>query len=143
MFKNSLIFTQSHILSKKEKKEILSSLSNNIIYDKRIINYISNNFKEITIKKANISNKKRNIIFYENNPIFFEYEKEIYYPTLFILQYFNMNIGKNLIKNFCLIYTDTTKFIINGADLMLKGIINRNLFMFKLKKEKLLQLEHV
>lgn len=128
MFKNSLTFTQSHILSKKEKKEIISSLLNNIIYDKRIINYISNNFKEIIIKKANISNKKRNIIFYENNPIFFEYEKDSYYPTLFILQYFNMDIGKNLIKNFCLIYTDTTKFIINGADLMLKGIINRNLF---------------
>ena len=123
MFKNEINFTQSHPLSKKEKKEIFKSLKN--IFKEEYLNIMSNYFKDLTIHKGNIQNKKRNVIFEGSNPILFEYDKEVYYPTVYLLQLFNAGIGENIIENFALIYDATVEYIINGADLMLKGVINR------------------
>jgi len=123
MFKNEINFTQSHPLSKKEKKEIFKSLKN--IFKEEYLNIMSNSFKDLTIHKGNIQNKKRNVIFEGSNPILFEYDKEVYYPTVYLLQLFNAGIGENIIENFALIYDATVEYIINGADLMLKGVINR------------------
>ena len=53
MFKNEINFTQSHPLSKKEKKEIFKSLSSN--YDDEYIKYIISNFKSLITCKS-ISN---------------------------------------------------------------------------------------
>ena len=36
-----------------------------------------------------------------------------------------IKIGKNIIKNVCIIYDETVSYILNGADLMLKGVLNR------------------
>ncbi len=125
MFKNEINFTQSHPLSKKEKKEIFKSLSSN--YDDEYIKYIISNFNELSIQKGSIQNKKRNVIFNGNNPILFEIDKEKYIPTVYLLEYFNLGLGINLIKNVCIIYDETALYILNGADLMLKGILNRQL----------------
>ena len=125
MFKNEINFTQSHPLSKKEKKEIFKSLSSN--YDDEYIKYIISNFNELSIQKGNIQNKKRNVIFNGNNPILFEIDKEKYIPTVYLLEYFNLGLGINLIKNVCIIYDETVSYILNGADLMLKGVLNRQL----------------
>jgi predicted ribosome-associated RNA-binding protein Tma20 len=79
----------------------------------------------MSIHKGNIQNKKRNVIFEGNNPILFEYDKELYYPTVYLLQMFNAGLCLNIIKNCALIYDATVEYIVNGADLMLKGVINR------------------
>ena len=124
MFKNDISFTQSHPLSKKEKKEIFKSLKN--MFNEEYLNYMINNFKDMSIHKGSIQNKKRNVIFEGNNPILFEYDKELYYPSVYLLQMFNAGLCQNLIKNCSLIYDATVEYIENGADLMLKGVINRN-----------------
>ena len=124
MFKNDISFTQSHPLSKKEKKEIFKSLK--IIFNEEYLNYMTNNFKDMSIHKGSFQNKKRNVIFEGNNPILFEYDKELYYPTVYLLQMFNAGLGQNIIKNCSIIYDETVEYIVNGADLMLKGVINRN-----------------
>ena len=123
MFKNDISFTQSHPLSKKEKKEIFKTLKN--LFNEGYLNYMLNNFKDMSIHKGNIQNKKRNVIFEGNNPILFEYDKELYYPTVYLLQMFNAGLCLNIIKNCALIYDATVEYIVNGADLMLKGVINR------------------
>jgi len=123
MFKNDISFTQSHPLSKKEKKEIFKTL--NTLFNEEYLNYMLNNFKDMSIHKGNIQNKKRNVIFEGNNPILFEYDKELYYPTVYLLQMFNAGLCFNIIRNCALIYDATVEYIINGADLMLKGVINR------------------
>ena len=124
MFKNDISFTQSHPLSKKEKKEIFKSLKN--LFNEDYLNYMLTNFKDMSIHKGNIQNKKRNVIFEGSNPVLFEYDKEIYYPTIYLLQMFNAGLCENIIKNCALIYDATVEYIVNGADLMLKGVINRN-----------------
>jgi len=124
MFKNDISFTQSHPLSKKEKKEIFKSLKG--LFNEEYLNYMTTNFKDMSIHKGNIQNKKRNVIFEGGNPILFEYDKEVYYPTVYLLQMFNAALCQNIIKNCAVIYDATVEFIINGADLMLKGVINRN-----------------
>ena len=123
MFKNEIIFTQSHPLSKKEKKEIFKSLKN--LFKEEYINIMISTFKDLSIHKGNIYNKKRNVIFEGSNPILFEYDKELYFPTIYLLQLFNAGIGENIIPNCAIIYDATVEFIINGADLMLNGVINR------------------
>ena len=123
MFKNEIIFTQSHPLSKKEKKEIFKSLKN--IFKEEYINIMISSFKDLSIHKGNIQNKKRTVIFEGSNPILFEYDKELYFPTIYLLQLFNAGIGENIIPNCAIIYDATVEFIINGADLMLNGVINR------------------
>ena len=123
MFKNEINFSQSHPLSKKEKKEIFKTLKN--LFNEEYLNYMLNNFKDMSIHKGNIQNKKRNVIFEGNNPILFEYDKELYYPTVYLLQMFNAGLCLNIIKNCALIYDATVEYIVNGADLMLKGVINR------------------
>ena len=123
MFKNDISFTQSHPLSKKEKKEIFKTLKT--LFNEEYLNYMLNNFKDMSIHKGNIQNKKRNVIFEGNNPILFEYDKELYYPTVYLLQMFNAGLCFNIIKNCALIYDATVEYIVNGADLMLKGVINR------------------
>ena len=65
------------------------------------------------------------MIFEGSNPILFEYDKEVYFPSVYLLQLFNAGIGENLIKNCAVIYDATVEFIVNGADLMLNGVINR------------------
>ena len=124
MFKNDISLNQSHPLSKKEKKEIFKSLKN--LFKEEYLNIMISSFKDMSIHKGNIQNKKRNVIFEGNNPILFEYDKEEYYPTVYLLQLFNAGIGENIIKNFALIYDATVEYIINGADLMLNGVINRD-----------------
>ena len=124
MFKNEINFSQSHPLSKKEKKEIFKTLS--LKYEDEYIKYMISNFNELSIQKGNIQNKKRNVLFNGNNPILFEIDKDKYIPTVYLLQYFNLGLGINLIKNVCIIYDATVEYILNGADLMLKGVINRN-----------------
>ena len=123
MFKNEISYTNSHQISKKERKEICSCLS--IKYDKTYVEYININFKNMSIQKGNIQNHKRNVVLHENNPILFEYDIKYYMPTVYLLQNFNFGIGKNIIKNVCIIYDETVSYILNGADLMLKGVLNR------------------
>ena len=135
MFKNDISFSQSHPLSKKEKKEIFKSLKN--LFNEEYLNFMTTNFKDMSIHKGNIQNKKRNVIFEGNNPILFEYDKELYYPSVYLLQMFNAGLCENIIKNCALIYDATVEYLVNGADLMLKGVINRyeiknNEKMFKL-----------
>ena len=124
MFKNDISFTQSHPLSKKEKKEIFKSLKN--LFKEEYLNIMNTSFKDMSIHKGTIKNKKRNVIFEGANPILFEYDKEIYYPSIYLLELFNAGIGDNIIQNCALIYDATVDYIINGADLMLNGVINRN-----------------
>ena len=123
MFKNDISITQSHPLSKKEKKEIFKTLKT--LFNEEYLNYMLNNFKDMSIHKGNIQNKKRNVIFEGNNPILFEYDKELYYPTVYLLQMFNAGLCFNIIRNCALIYDATVEYIVNGADLMLKGVLNR------------------
>ena len=125
MFKNEIAFTQSHPLSKKEKKEIMKSLKTHSGFKEEYVDLMMKSLNDMTIHKGNIQNKKRNVIFEGNNPILFEYDKEFYYPTIYLLQMFNAGIGYNIIKNCALIYDATTEYLINGADLMLKGVVNR------------------
>ena len=124
MFKNDISLNQSHPLSKKEKKEIFKSLKN--IFKEEYLNIMLSSFKDMSIHKGNIQNKKRNVIFEGSNPILFEYDKELYYPSIYLLQLFNAGIGENIIPNYALIYDATIEYIENGADLMLNGVINRN-----------------
>ena len=124
MFKNDISLNQSHPLSKKEKKEIFKSLKN--IFKEEYLNIMLSSFKDMSIHKGNIQNKKRNVIFEGSNPILFEYDKELYYPSIYLLQLFNAGIGENIIPNYALIYDATVEYIENGADLMLNGVINRN-----------------
>ena len=124
MFKNDISLNQSHPLSKKEKKEIFKSLKN--IFKEDYLNIMLSSFKDMSIHKGNIQNKKRNVIFEGSNPILFEYDKELYYPSIYLLQLFNAGIGENIIPNYALIYDATVEYIENGADLMLNGVINRN-----------------
>ena len=124
MFKNDISLNQSHPLSKKEKKDIFKSLKN--IFKEEYLNIMLSSFKDMSIHKGNIQNKKRNVIFEGSNPILFEYDKELYYPSIYLLQLFNAGIGENIIPNYALIYDATVEYIENGADLMLNGVINRN-----------------
>ena len=141
MFKNDISFSQSHPLSKKEKKEIFKSLKN--LFNEEYLNIMTNNFKDMSIHKGNIQNKKRNVVFEGSNPILFEYDKEIYYPTVYLLQMFNAGLCENIIKNCALIFDATVEYIINGADLMLKGVIYRNLIKNNEKNFKLNDLFYV
>ena len=124
MFKRDITFTQSHPLSKKEKKEIFKTLKN--LFNEDYVNFMITNFKDMSIHNGNIQNKKRYVIFEGNNPILFEYDKELYYPTVYLLQMFNTGLCQNIIKNCSLINDATVEYIINGSDLVLKGVINRN-----------------
>lgn len=117
MFKNEIIITQSYVLSKKEKKEIAKLLSKT--YDPKHVDYIFKNFQNLSFHK--ISGNKKRLIFCDNNPIFFEFNMDVFYPTIYLL---------NMLPNFmqekkCYIYDETDGYLANGADLMLKGIINR------------------
>jgi predicted ribosome-associated RNA-binding protein Tma20/translation initiation factor 1 (eIF-1/SUI1) len=115
MFKNEITTTQSNILSKKDKKDLCKKWT--LLYDNKCLNYILKEFNELTIYKTNL---KRKIISYEGNPIFFEYDNDLYYPSVYLLNYF-----PNFVKRKCIIYDETDSFLDNGADLMLKGILNR------------------
>jgi predicted ribosome-associated RNA-binding protein Tma20 len=119
MFKNELNPSQSYIFSKKEKKDFFKKLGT--FYNKETIESISSKLDGTYVcQKATIANSKRRIIFYENNPIFFEFDNDNFYPTIYIL-----NMFPNLIRNFALIYDETDSYLDNGADLMLKGVLNR------------------
>lgn len=118
MFKNEIIITQSYVLSKQEKKEIAKILTKS--YDAKHVDYVFKNFQNLSFHK-NSANKKR-ILFSDNTPIFFEFDLDVFYPTVYLL---------NMLPNFmqekkCYIYDQTDSFLSNGADLMLKGIINRD-----------------
>jgi predicted ribosome-associated RNA-binding protein Tma20/translation initiation factor 1 (eIF-1/SUI1) len=115
MFKNEINTTQSYILSKKEKKDLCKKWT--ITYNSQCVEYILKEFNELNIFKTSL---KRRIITYENNPIFFEYDNDLYYPTVYLLNYF-----PNFVKRKCIIYDETDGYLDNGADLMLKGILNR------------------
>lgn len=117
MFKNDFTTSQSYILSKKEKKDLFKK--HHLRYDSKILDYINKNFETIYMYKTNL-NKKR-VLTYENNPIFFEYDNDLFYPTVYLL-----NMFPNLIANKkAIIYEETDSFLDNGADLMLKGVLNR------------------
>lgn len=117
MFKNEISLTQSYIISKQEKKEIAKLLKKT--YNGKHVDFIFKNFQNLSFHK--ISGNKKKILFYDNNPIFFEYDHDVFYPTVYLL---------NMLPNFmtqkkCYIYDETDTYLANGADLMLKGIINR------------------
>jgi len=117
MFKNEINITQSYVLSKKEKKETAKILTK--LYDINHVDYIFKNFQNLSFHK--ISGNKKRILFYDSNPIFFEYNMDIFYPTVYLL-----NMLPNLMGDRkCSIYDETDEYLANGADLMLKGIINR------------------
>ena len=80
MFKNEINFSQSHPLSKKEKKEIFKTLS--LKYEDEYIKYIISNFNELSIQKGKIQSEKRNELFNENNSILFEIDKDKYIPGI-------------------------------------------------------------
>lgn len=122
MFKNEFKVTQSYIVSKKEKKDIAKKLT--LFYSKNVMDYIVANFDEITLHKTTL-NKKR-ILTYQNNPIFFEYDNDTYYPTVYLL-----NMFPDMLVKKAIIYEETDTYLDNGADLMLKGVLNRA----ELKKE--------
>ena len=117
MFKNEIIITQSYILSKQEKKEVCKLLTKS--YDAKHVDYILKNFQNLSFHK--ISGSKKRLLLNDNLPIFFEYDNDVFYPTIYLL---------NLLPNFmkekkCYIYDETDSFLANGADLMLKGVLNR------------------
>ncbi len=117
MFKNEISLTQSYVLSKQEKKELAKVLSKS--YDVKHIDYIIKNFQNLSFHK--MSGSKKRILFYDNNPIFFEFDMDVFYPTVYLL-----NMLPNLMQERkCYIYDETDGFLAKGADLMLKGIINR------------------
>jgi predicted ribosome-associated RNA-binding protein Tma20 len=119
MFKHELTSSQSNLLSKKEKKDLLKKLG--IFYNTECVQYMQNNFNgTMTSFKIAIGNSKKRIIFYEGNPVFFEYDNDTFYPTVYLLNQF-----PELIKKIAVIYDETDKYLDNGADLMLKGVINR------------------
>ena len=116
MFKKEFNVTQSYTLSNKEKKDIIKKLKtlDNAIY----IDYIQSNFAPMSIDKTNIN--KMRLLKFENNPLFFEYLENQFLPTIYLL-----NMLPMLMKRVCLIYDETDSFLENGADLMLKGVLNR------------------
>jgi predicted ribosome-associated RNA-binding protein Tma20/translation initiation factor 1 (eIF-1/SUI1) len=119
MFKHELTSTQSYVLSKKEKKDLLKKLGIN--YNTQCVQFMQNNFNgTMTSFKVSINNSKKRIIFYENNPIFFEYDNDVFYPSVYLLNQF-----PELIKKIAIIYEETDSYLDNGADLMLKGVLNR------------------
>ena len=118
MFKNELAISQIYTLSKKERKDLLKKLGIN--YNKEIVEYIGNNFNNMTILKTPIGNSKRRIVIHENNPILFEYDNDVFYPTVYLL-----NMFPQILNRFALIYEETDSYLDNGADLMLKGVLNR------------------
>ena len=77
------------------------------------------NFQNWTLHK--ISGGKKRIIFCDGNPLFYEYDIDLFYPTIYILNSFPNLLGNRI----CLIYDETNSFLNKGADLMLNGIINR------------------
>ena len=116
MFKKEFNVTQSYTLSNKEKKDILKKLRN--LDNGIFIDYIQSNFSPMTMEKTSLN--KMRILRYENNPIFFEYLENQFLPTIYLLNTFPC-----LIKKICLIYDETDSYLENGADLMLKGVLNR------------------
>ena len=94
MFKNEFKLTQSYILSKKERLDIFKSMKSMLeIYDTETLENISQNISNITVQKITMENYKKRILINENNPIFFEYDKEIFYPTVYL-----MNMFPDLVK---------------------------------------------
>lgn len=116
--KNEITLTQSYILSKKEKKDFIKLLRP--CYDHEIVEYIFNNFEKISISKISLENSKKRIMLYENNPIFFEFSNDVFYPTVYLL-----NIFPDMMNRKAIIYEETDTYLANGADLMLKGVLNR------------------
>jgi len=117
MFKNEIALTQSYVLSKQERKELGKVLLKS--YDSKHIDYIVKNFQNLSFHK--ISGSKKRILFSDNNPIFFEFDMDIFYPTVYLL-----NMLPNIMQERkCYIYDETDSYLAKGADLMLKGIINR------------------
>lgn len=117
--KNELTLTQSYILSKKEKKDFTKLLKP--LYDYEAVEYIFNSFEKIQISKISLENSKKRIMSYEGNPIFFEYSNDTFYPTVYLL-----NMFPDLMNKKAFIYEETDSYLANGADLMLKGVLNRD-----------------
>ena len=117
--KDEIIISQQNIMSNKERKEFIS------VYLKKLFDssLIETHLFESKWQSQKIAGSKKRIIFYEENPIFFEYDKDIYFPTVYLLNRIPM-----IIKYDCLIYPDTDDYLKNGADLMVKGILNRKIF---------------
>jgi predicted ribosome-associated RNA-binding protein Tma20 len=118
MFKNEISLSQSYVLSKKEKKEISKLLLKK--YDEKHIDHIMKNYQNWTIHK--ITGGKKRIIFCDGNPLFFEYDIDLFYPTIYVLNAFPYLLKDKI----CYIYDETNSFLNKGADLMLNGIINKD-----------------
>ena len=116
MFKKEFNAAQSNTISNKDKKDILKKLKT--IDNTKAIEYIQSNFSPLTMEKLSINKMK--ILKFENTPIFFEYQEDIFLPTIYLL-----NMFPSIIKKICLIYGETDTYLENGADLMLKGVLNR------------------
>lgn len=118
MFKKDFNISNISIMSNKERKEfIVSKLK--IKYDCSIIeDYLCSK----KWSSAKFSGSKKKIILYNEEPIFFEYDKDIFFPTVYLL-----NMIPHFVKNTCIIFPDTDSFLDNGADLMWKGILNKDI----------------
>lgn len=107
--------SQTNIMSNKDRKEFI----NYHLKKSYQIDEIEKHFFNSKWSISKLSGSKKRIVFFESDPIFYEYDKDIYYPTIYAL-----NIIPNLIKNVCYIHPETDSFLNNGADLMCNGIIN-------------------
>ncbi len=116
--KNEIIPTQLYILSKKDKKDFMKLFKSQ--YNQEIVEFIFNTFDKIQISKISLENSKKRIMCYENNPIFFEYTNDLFYPTVYLL-----NMFPDIMTKKAIIYEETDSYLANGADLMLKGVLNR------------------
>lgn len=79
-----------------------------------------NNLNSVWSVTKSSQNKKR-VILYDSNPFLFEYDNDVFMPTAYLL-----NIFPNMLKRKCFIYDETDSYLDNGADLMLKGVLNKD-----------------
>lgn len=125
MFKNDFKLTQSYTLSKKERVDLIKSLTSMVdLYNAPCLEYIQNNFTNISAQKISIGNVKKRILIFEGNPIFFEYDKDVFYPSVYL-----MNMFPDILKRRAIMWDETDSYLDNGADLMLKGVLNREEIM--------------
>lgn len=122
MFKKQFQTSSTNVLSKADRKEFYNKkIKNSFLNNTELIEQYLFEYKWYVVKLSGI--KKYFIMTCINNekiPLFFEYDKDVFYPTVYTL-----NLIPDLIKDrICLIYPETNLYLENGADLMIKGILN-------------------
>ena len=115
MKNDSLQFSQIYVLSNQEKKTIFNALSQD--YPKDEVNALKETSTKLTSKRQT-SNKMR-IIFNDANPILIEISKNFFIPSVYAV-----NQLPGLVCKHAVINANTLDFLLNGADLMAKGVFN-------------------